>query len=505
MAVLTVMAVQSRAEAQSQRAQAEDLVEFMLGDLRKRLDPVGRLDVLDAVGEKALAYYGRQDPERLDANALGRRSRAMHLIGEMREQRGQLDAALAAFRSAADTTGQLLALAPDDGARIFDHAQSVYWVGYIAWRRGQADIAESAFLQYRDLAQRLVRIDAANVDWQLETAYAAQNLGVIQLEHARLADALASFTQTRDAMAKVAGVRPAVAFELSDAYGWIAKTHEAGGDYANAIVAQQARLEALRTVPDADKDSRVRSHRGNASYELARLELYRGDLAAAAVDATAAIVQADALVAADGENLQRRSDACFDRLRLAEIVLAQGDRATARAVLARVSADATRLMGSDASMMIWQINLEGLLLARTTSLIIADGGDAPAERLDAYLTKVHALEGSGHALTTAQAEIVAAVEVLSGEARLRAGRRDAARERFSSAAARLAPQSAGSNYPVLTSLARARWRLDDRAEARALAARVEASQYRHPAYAELAVELHPGTGPGPAQPTTGRT
>ena len=56
MAVLTVMAVQSRIEAQSQRAQAEDLLEFMLGDLRKKLDPVGRLDVLDAVGEKALGY-----------------------------------------------------------------------------------------------------------------------------------------------------------------------------------------------------------------------------------------------------------------------------------------------------------------------------------------------------------------------------------------------------------------------------------------------------------------
>jgi len=156
-------------------------------------------------------------------------------------------------------------------------------------------------------------------------------------------------------------------------------------------------------------------------------------------------------------------------------------------------------------MMIWQINLDGLLLTRTTALTIADGGEAPAERLDAYLAKIRELEGSGHALTTAQAEIVAGVEVLSGEARLRAGRRDDARERFASAAARLAPQSAGSNYPVLTSLARARWRLDDQAEARALAARVEASQYRHPAYAELAVELHPGAGPGPAPSTTGRT
>src|SRR5207237_8749788 len=128
MAVLTLMAVQSRSEAQSQRAQAEDLIEFMLGDLRKRLQPVGRLDVLDIVGQKALAYYANQAPDHLDANSLGRRSRATHLLGELSEQRGQLDAALGAFQSAADTTAQLLARAPNDGHRIYDHAHIVYWV-----------------------------------------------------------------------------------------------------------------------------------------------------------------------------------------------------------------------------------------------------------------------------------------------------------------------------------------------------------------------------------------
>lgn len=133
--------VRSRNAAQSQRAQAEDLFEFMLGDLRKKLEPVGRLDVLDGVGEKALGYYAKQGAGRLDANALGRRSRALHLIGQMSEQRGQLDAALGAFKRGADTTAQLLQRAPNDPQRIFDHAQGVYWGGNIAWRRGQVAAA----------------------------------------------------------------------------------------------------------------------------------------------------------------------------------------------------------------------------------------------------------------------------------------------------------------------------------------------------------------------------
>jgi hypothetical protein len=33
----------------------------MLTDLRKKLEPVGRLEVMDSVGQRALAYYAAQD------------------------------------------------------------------------------------------------------------------------------------------------------------------------------------------------------------------------------------------------------------------------------------------------------------------------------------------------------------------------------------------------------------------------------------------------------------
>ena len=79
--------------ARLQRAQAEGLVEFMLGDLRKNLEPVGRLDVLDAVGMRALRYYDSQDLRALDADALGRRARALHLVGEISDNRGDLPSA----------------------------------------------------------------------------------------------------------------------------------------------------------------------------------------------------------------------------------------------------------------------------------------------------------------------------------------------------------------------------------------------------------------------------
>jgi tetratricopeptide (TPR) repeat protein len=496
MAVLAIVAVRARVEAERQHAKAEDLLEFMLGDLRRKLDPVGRLDALDSVGEKALAYYAGQDADRLDADSLGRRSRALHLIGEIREQRGKLDEALAAFTSAEATTAQALARAPGDGQRIFDHAQSVYWVGYAAWRRGEAQAAQDAFLKYRDLAHRLVAVDPSNADWKLEIGYASQNVGVVQLERGRLEDALKSFTEARDAYAGLAAAKPAVAFELADAHGWIAKVREASGNYAGAIEAQQARLDVLRAMPDAAKDTRIRRNGANAYHDLARLRLYLGDATGAEGDARAAVEQAESLVAADATNLFWLAEACFNRMRLAEAELALDKRGEARRLAERASADVSRLLASDASNLHWQVNLEGLVLALKARLAVAERRAAPGEAMEGYLAKVRGLEASGKKLSGLQSEIVATVAFLSGDFLYGSGRREAARIRWWEAAERLRPREATDEFPVLTLLARIRLRLGDLAEARALAARVEASKFRHPAYAGLVNELAQAAGAG---------
>ncbi len=107
MAGLAGAAFLARNEAQRQRAQAQGLIEFMLTDLRKRLEPVGRLDLMDGIGPKALAYYAAQNPDDLDARALSQRADALRLMGEISEQRGHLAEALRAFEAASVTTGEL--------------------------------------------------------------------------------------------------------------------------------------------------------------------------------------------------------------------------------------------------------------------------------------------------------------------------------------------------------------------------------------------------------------
>ena len=169
LAYLTVDAIRSRnlavaaqATADRQRNQAEGLIEFMLGDLREKLQPVGRLDVLDAVGEKALAYFGTLQPGEMDSDSMGRRARALHLIGQIEEKRGNIEGARKAFLEAKLSTAELLRRDPGSAQRIFEHSQSEYWVGEVNFRAGKLQDALEGHSQYETLARSLVALEPAN-------------------------------------------------------------------------------------------------------------------------------------------------------------------------------------------------------------------------------------------------------------------------------------------------------------------------------------------------------
>ncbi len=176
MGVLTLFAVDARFEAERQRGQAEGLVEYMLTDLRDKLKGVGRLDVMTAVNERALHYYAGQDLDMLPVDSLERRARIYHAWGEDDETRGDYDKALAKFREAYRTTERLLALAPNDPERIFDHAQSEYWFGLVDYDLGHFARAHNAFRAYQHLTDRLIALQPTNTKYRKEASYAEGNL-----------------------------------------------------------------------------------------------------------------------------------------------------------------------------------------------------------------------------------------------------------------------------------------------------------------------------------------
>lgn len=502
-AFLAVMAVQARNEAQYQRQQAEGLIEFMLGDLRKKLEPVGRLEVLDAVGEKALGYYTGQEAARLDATALGHRSRAMHLIGEIRDLRGQSVEAQKAFEQAAQTTALLLAKAPGDGQRVFDHAQSVYWVGYAAWKRADGPAAEASFREYLRLAERLMQLDSRNPDWRAEVGFAHGNLGMVLMDVGRPREAVGSLNESVAMLTEVLEQRPELNSGLGQAYGWLSDAYALLGDYRLALLQQRKMFDIFNAVDPAEKNAVAQRGLLTALNQISRYELALGNAAEAELNSVKAVQFAAELLRTDADNQFWLSHACVAQLRLVETQLALGRIAAARESLAHAEQWVSRftttgILGLSDDI---RVNARRMVLA---SLL----AETPAARR-ALIIEIQRFVNRSIPKIRPDVPDRIKLSVDVADASLALSRLQRSfheldyRPALHAAKQLLEPFSEFNDGAVLTPLAEARLGLGDIQGASALADKIVKSSYRHPAFADLFNRLHAVQGGGNFSPTLG--
>ncbi|GAA0856070.1 toll/interleukin-1 receptor domain-containing protein [Aliiglaciecola litoralis] len=195
--VLAVSAFLARNDAQRRQQQAEDIVGFMLGDLRQRLETVGRLDLMRSVDDKAIEYFSNLDARDLSDRTLEEQARSLTGIGEVRLNEGNYIEAMNAFKEAHLRTSALYQRAPENAQRLFDLSQAEFWRGYVAWEQGRYQDAQMWLSRYRDSAIKLAAIDPDNFDWQREVAYGYHNLAVLDKSRGNFAQAEAHMLAER--------------------------------------------------------------------------------------------------------------------------------------------------------------------------------------------------------------------------------------------------------------------------------------------------------------------
>ncbi|WP_297801682.1 TIR domain-containing protein [Arenimonas sp. GDDSR-1] len=182
---LAVTAYIARNDAERRQAQAEDILGFMLGDLRKNLTKVGRLDLMRSVDDKATGYFATLNPRDLSDRALEEQARSLTGIGEVRVNEGNHKEAMTAFREAHARSTALYEREPGNGQRLFDLAQAEYWIGFVAWQQGNFEETALWFGKYRDSGIKLAAMDRSNFAWQKEAAYGYHNMAVLDESRGR--------------------------------------------------------------------------------------------------------------------------------------------------------------------------------------------------------------------------------------------------------------------------------------------------------------------------------
>jgi tetratricopeptide (TPR) repeat protein len=281
MGVLTLVALNARAVAERERTRGEKLIESILTDLRKRLEQVGRLDLMDAANTVALEYFRGQDLSRLSGAGLEQRAKLLQAIGADDEKRDNIGDARAQFEEAKRTTDALTASNSSDESRTFAQAQSEYWLGDIYWRIGDCSQAEVAFKGYAALARRLVEIAPNNPDWLMETGYADSNLGTFVMRRTiDLMRAKHHFETALNEFNSAAEKRPNdpdIQAEIADGYAWLGDIERLRGNCDGALKNRRVEQRILNQLLKRDpQNAEIRGGVIANELALARIDICRG-------------------------------------------------------------------------------------------------------------------------------------------------------------------------------------------------------------------------------------
>jgi tetratricopeptide (TPR) repeat protein len=398
---LSIVALQARDEARDQRREAEGLVAFMLGDLKDKLDPIGRLDALDGVGSRVLAYYSKQDASQLTDAALSQRSKALTLMAQVANARGDTKGSLKLYREAMNGTGESLRRNPDDPQALFDHAQNVFYVGEIAHNDGDYPTAEKSMREYKRLALRMVALQPDSMKYRMEQQYAEFNLGVVLLDQRRFAEAAEQFNNSLQTIQAIATADPQnkdYQQSVAESFAWLADAERALGHYAAAIDARKRDIALLdrlyRSTGDVDYQSRL----VGAQRTLGKFYAEHGETKAAIEQLSAAAGQAAALIPKEPANTKWAEFGYSARLSLAGELLASSQNQDA-AAQTQLACDAIGgLVQRDPRKVKWQGNLSDCWTMRARVAIAIGSIDLAVQQARASANLAHTLH-SGDAMT----------------------------------------------------------------------------------------------------------
>lgn len=482
----------ARDEADRRRGQAEDLIGFMIGDLRSKLAPVNRLEVLDNIGDKALEYFAAVPAEDLSAKELLFRSETLSQIGQVRMDQGDLAEALEAFEQSLALTRRLIRRDPANNEWLAGLGAAHFWVGYVDWQRGNLEGALASYGDYLYVSRKLVERDPENLDWQLELSYAHNNIGSVLAAQGQAQEAVEAFRASLEIKKRLVAEQSenkSWQRDLAGTHSWMGEALLASADLEGALENYEANRAILERLSEKDTANlRLRYLLGIAHEKVAHVLDAAGRPGEARAHFETYLAINLELAQNDPDNSNWREELAVSHWRLGELSLQFGDKELARDHLRNARTILSDLVLSDPTNADWRLELAQCELARAR-LLTADGALREAEAVVFEVAELLEPMIQQEATDPKVRFLMSSADLALGAIYLETGLADQAGPFLGRALEMIEPLAKTSRYPFYRELqVKVLLRLDRLEDARAIAAQLDRDGFRKADFVRLCRE-----------------
>jgi tetratricopeptide (TPR) repeat protein len=282
-------------------------------------------------------------------------------LGDIAQQRGHLDDALATYREAGAILDRLAK--SDAGNTVWQRDLSVAYedVGDVQKAQGNLTAALASYQADFAIIDRLAKSDAGNTRWQRDLSVAHDKIGDVQVAQGNLPAALASYRASlaiRDRLAKSDAGNTRWQRDLAISYGELGDVSLRQDDLAEALASYQAAFAIFDRLAKSDADNAGWQRDLSVTYDkVGDVQRAQGDLAEALTSYQAGLAIADRLAKSDAGHTDWQRDLAVSYIKLGEVFARQDNLAEALASYQAAFAIFDRLAKSDAGNAGWQRDL----------------------------------------------------------------------------------------------------------------------------------------------------
>jgi len=332
---LTARSAQTQAEAH--RAEAEDLMGYMLGEFAEKLRPLGKLDLLDSVSNRALAYLSNTAKSNDNDTTLVQRAKSLQLISEVRLARADPIGANTALLAGREILQRQLGLRPIDTALIKSAGENAFWLGQIHFDQREWETAEQYLSEYRNYSDRLAAAAPDDPASWIEQSFAHNSLGSLALRRGdpqRARDEFALSVQLKNRAYQKTPEDKQLGADIADSLSWQASASMQLGGLTQAQGLYNTALQLLQKLRNAHPEESLWQHElANAWSRQSELKQATGDASGSYADAAEAHALLKASVEKDPSNRSWQRSLYVAELRLLDL---NGNRHPAAVLLARL-------------------------------------------------------------------------------------------------------------------------------------------------------------------------